>query len=229
MISVIIPTLWIPSDLKELLFRTNRSEAVGEIVLINNDASKTPDYLKELNKVKVLDFGKNIFVNPAWNAGVNESKYDKICLLSDDTLFDEDIFKLVDPKISPSVGTFGPHGLCIIDVIVRSPFMGIVPSDKFWHGYGTCLFVHKQNYLQIPHEFQINYGDRWQYDYNAYQKRQNFFLSEFFVKTKMGTSSSLFKSITDQEESIHRTVYAGLKEHVRPGPFRSIPTVNIGV
>ncbi len=227
MISVIIPTLWKPHSVEKLLMGVSSNPMVGEIILINNDSTNTPNFVSSLPKVKILDFGKNIYVNPAWNAGVAESKYSKICLLSDDTLFDCDVFNLVYPKLSPSIGTIGPHGLGIINEEVRSPFMVMVRSYKFWHGYGTLMFMHKSNYLPIPEELLINFGDRWQYDYNAYQKRQNYFVSQFFVKTRMGTTSSLFKEITDNEELIHRQVYEKLRNYINPGNFKSEPTVLI--
>lgn len=227
MISVIIPTLWKPLEIKTLLEKINSSPFVGEIILINNDASNTPDYLSSLAKIKIIDFGKNIYVNPAWNIGVKESKFDKICLLSDDVLFDEEVFKLVNARINSAIGTIGPHGHCLSNTYARSPFMEIVPSDKFWHGYGTLLFLHKQNYIEVPKEFQINFGDRWQYDYNAIQKRQNYFITQFVLKTTMGTTSKLFNQITEEEERIHREVYLNLKKYEKPGLLRSALTVKI--
>ena len=227
MISVIIPTLWKPLEIKLLLEKVNSSSYVGEIILINNDSSKTPEYLVELKKIKVIDFGKNIYVNPAWNFAVKESKFDKLCLLSDDVLFDENVFELVNPRIDPSIGTIGPHGLSISKIYAKSPFMEIVPSDKFWHGYGTLLFLHKQNYIEVPKKFQINFGDRWQYDYNAIQKRQNYFITQFVLKTTMGTTSKLFNQITEEEERIHREVYLNLKKYEKPGLLRSALTVKI--
>jgi glycosyltransferase involved in cell wall biosynthesis len=228
MISVIIPTLWKPDSVEKLLTGVSSHPLVSEILLINNDSSKTPNYISNLPKIKILDFGRNIYVNPAWNAGVLQSRHNKICLLSDDTLFDCGVFDLVASKINPLIGTIGPHGLGIINEEVRSPFMGIVRSDKFWHGYGTLIFMHKSNYLPIPEEFLINFGDRWQYDYNAYQKRQNYFISQFYVKTKMGTTSSFFREITDREELVHSQVYEKMRSYINPGAFKSAPTVRIG-
>jgi len=77
MISVVIPTMWKFRPFLQFLEDMLDSPAVGEVIIINNDAVKTPvDHVLSNPKVRMYDFGKNIYVNPAWNFGVAQSKFE---------------------------------------------------------------------------------------------------------------------------------------------------------
>jgi 2-succinyl-5-enolpyruvyl-6-hydroxy-3-cyclohexene-1-carboxylate synthase len=59
------------------------------IFIIDNNPSERPD-IEVLNhpNITMHTFGKNIYVNPAWNYAVPRAKYDRICLYGDDLIFD---------------------------------------------------------------------------------------------------------------------------------------------
>lgn len=210
MISVIIPTLWRARELATMLPILSNHPLIGEILIINNDAAAQSDELLKLKKVKNIAQKKNIFVNPAWNLGVKKAKYDKICLFSDDIIFDPRVFDMVYDKITKDIGIIGPHGKCIKKFYVQSPLVRLEPATEFWHGYGTLLFLHKDNYLPVPEEFLIYYGDVWQYDYNLIQGRQNYFIKGICVRTEMGTTSGQFKDVTNAETSFHLELFEKL-------------------
>lgn len=228
MISVIIPTLWKAKELHQMIPQLIENKKVGEIIIIDNAATeeRLPDIFFS-EKVKIFSKGYNIYVNPSWNFGVEKASYDKICLMSDDVLFDPDVFDLVCPKITEKVGTIGPHGKGIKDFFVKSPLMRVEPSDKFWHGYGTLIFLHKKNFLPIPEELLIYYGDLWLYDYNALRGKQNYFINKFCVQTKMGTTSQLFKPQLEKEKEIHLPYFKKLYSEYKKGKLLSIPTVKV--
>ena len=48
---------------------------------------KTPQMIHFGAKVQRLEQDNNIFVNPAWNLGVEQAKNENICICNDDVLF----------------------------------------------------------------------------------------------------------------------------------------------
>lgn len=209
MISVVIPTLWKAEELKVMLPLVLEHKRVGEVLIINNNVDETPKDLPKNKKLKVFDQKENIFVNPAWNYAIENSRYPRICLMSDDIIFDETIFDKVYDKITEKVGVIGTNPKGIKSFYVKSINAEINPVSEMdeWDGFGTLMFIHKNSYLAIPKEFLIYWGDAWLYDFNAVQGRQNYTIDKFCVKTQMRTSSGLFKSITDLEESIHLEIF----------------------
>ena len=82
MISIIVPTMWRYEPFLDFAQYLVRIDVVSELIIINNDNTKTPKH-PVLNhpKVRMLDFGQNIFVNPAWNIGVQAAREDIVCTL----------------------------------------------------------------------------------------------------------------------------------------------------
>ena len=218
MISVIIPTLWKGEELPVMLKDITSHSKVGEVIIIDNDRKTRPN-IKALHhkKIKFIRPPENIFVNPAWNAGAKEATNSKLCFVSDDTLFDARIFDTVYSKITKNTGVIGANAKCIKNFYVKSPLADIKPVYDLtdaWDGFGTLMFVHKDNYLPIPEELKIYWGDTWLWDSNAVQGRQNYTFDKLCIKTKMRTSSSLFKDITDREEIEYSTLFNKMyKEH----------------
>ena len=68
--SIIIPTMWRSELIHQMLPLYDRSEYVGEVIIIDNDPSKMPD-LSQFEKVRHYAMKENIYVNPAWNLGVS--------------------------------------------------------------------------------------------------------------------------------------------------------------
>ena len=71
--SIIIPTLWKSNRIGKLLFDLIKCEFVDEIILIDN-AGKFFEHFEALDKVKLVQMGENIYVNPAWNLGIKLAK-----------------------------------------------------------------------------------------------------------------------------------------------------------
>ena len=93
MITVVVPTMWRYSPFLDLLKYILKVDVVTECIIINNDNTRTPTHPVLTNpKVKLVDFGKNIFVNPAWNYGVQHSSNNIVCILNDDLIFDLKLF-----------------------------------------------------------------------------------------------------------------------------------------
>ena len=71
--SVVIPTLWRPATFIQLLQQLDASDDVMEVVVIDNARDQRPE-LPVLDKLKLVDKGENLYVNPSWNLGVRMAK-----------------------------------------------------------------------------------------------------------------------------------------------------------
>jgi FkbM family methyltransferase len=164
--TAIIPTMWRCLDITEKLL-TNLIEhpLVGEVIIINNDHVRTPEWSLLLHdKINMLLMDENIGVNPAWNLGVENSNYDLLCIINDDIVFDPKLFDKIEPLMYASdAGAFG--------IINGDPEMGQPAktdgSIDFleWqpgmiiHCFGQLMFMHKKNWVPIPDGLLINFGD----------------------------------------------------------------------
>jgi len=150
-ISVIIPTMWIPETFEEQL--NDLVHFVDDIIIINNNVKITPtwDILKN-QTIRVFDQPENIYVNPAWNLGVEQAKNDTLCLLNDDILFNYYILDRVEDfkHIAPDYGIIGLHMMSEFNSSVS-----LIPSDVRCWGFGCMMFLDKSSYHVIPEELKI--------------------------------------------------------------------------
>ena len=165
MFTVTTPTMWrCPGVFLQAINNYIRSDFIDEIIIINNDVSKTPSW-PELrhHKIRLLNQENNIFVNPAWNLGVAEARNDKICIANDDIIFDMRLFaKMYDRVISSN----GVHGIITGEAIFGHPPTtdGSIDFDAWYpglniHSFGQLMFIHKSNWLPIIDGLNIYYGD----------------------------------------------------------------------
>lgn len=164
--SVIIPTLWKTDRIHPLLSHLDRSDWVGEILVIDN-ANEAPSRLRGgLKKARAISLEENIFVNPAWNLGVKEAKFENICVANDDIFFNDlSVLPWVVTKmnlgiIGMFIGNF--YGEIMHDggesfVLERTPENG---TQRGW-GWGCLYFVKKSMYVPIPDDLLIACGDDW--------------------------------------------------------------------
>ncbi|CAB4124313.1 Glyco_tranf_GTA_type domain containing protein [uncultured Caudovirales phage] len=226
MISIIIPTMWKAKELERMLPLVLEHNLIGEVIIIDNDTKSRSFELPKNKKLKILVQKKNIFCNPAWNLGADEAKYDKLCLMSDDIIFDINVFSLVYGMVTGDLGVIGPNGDGIKPFAVNSPLMKLSPIKEMnnWRGFGTLMFINKSNYLKIPEKLLIWWGDLWLYDYMAIQKKQNFTIDKFCVNTEMGTTAYTMNDIIAKENSICMPLFDKLyAEYTKAGSFLSDP------
>lgn len=148
--------MWYSDKTHLNLSRLNDCEWVGEIILIDNNPSLKPTQIP-YSKVKYFTKGENIFVNPAWNWGVELSQYDNICISNDDVVFDTDIFEFIQPYLG--LGIFGMSTSNYYDR-VNKPFVVKNIESRGW-GWGCLLFLHKWNWIPIDERLKIACGDDW--------------------------------------------------------------------
>ena len=187
MISVIIPTMWKAPHIMYMLPMLEEHHLIGEILIIDNDTSKTNPEIHKYSKVVHLPQAENIYVNPAWNLGFKLAKNDKLCFLNDDVIFNTDCLEFVHKNIIPEKGTLGFSEMSYCGFApetfntIKSTGLGsevyLEPTNIYVNHetsgmphtyYGCCWFIHKSRYFKVPDEFKIYYGDLFIYLLNAF-------------------------------------------------------------
>jgi hypothetical protein len=108
MITVVIPTMWKYAPFINYVGYLCDVEVIDEIIIINNDVKAMPNnIILSHPKIKLINFDYNIFVNPAWNLGVELSRNDKICISNDDLIVDLKLFERIDQFLTKDMGLVG--------------------------------------------------------------------------------------------------------------------------
>ncbi len=188
--SVIIPTMWKYEPFCRFLEQLVTVDLIDEIIIINNDSKNTPiNEILENSKIKLHNFSENIFVNPAWNYGVWVSKNDKLAIINDDIEFDIKLFERVYDYVIPQNGVTG-----IIYNQYTNFDINISPYTDDNDGFGTCMFIHKNNWKDIPKNLKVYYGDNFIFDNNFFNGRTNYIITNIKYFSKMAATTSLVVS-----------------------------------
>lgn len=178
--SVIIPTMWRSPLTIPLLASLSESTHVQEIIIIDNSPHDKPSF--QLPKVNILEQVQNIYVNPAWNLGVQHAKHDLICLCNDDVAFNPSIFKTAEEHLQAST-VIGCHedNFNLPDNITPTIHSG----HAIGQGWGCILFFKKKYFVPIPASLKIWCGDDWLVITHSHTQRLR-----FSSVTEMSTTSS---------------------------------------
>lgn len=189
MYSVIIPTLWLPHYFLNTLRVLCDYSLVDEIIIIDNDKTKTPtDNILKHHKIKLLTQESNIYVNPAWNLGVSLCKNEKICILNDDITFDLHIFDYLNEKLNKSIGIIGldmlgimnenndnsPSWEMLVDNCKFENYISLYAIETRIFGFGCIMFFHIGSYYEIPKDLLVFCGDDYLVEMNKKMNKQNY-------------------------------------------------------
>lgn len=153
MFSIIIPTMWRSTLIKEMLPKYEACKLVGEIILIDNDISLTPEF-RGFKKLIYLPKKENIFVNPAWNLGSSLAKY-RIIFANDDILIDNLLGLLTKLKST--------H-FDVVGAQIYSDNKSIRKLDKFPAQSWGSFLCFKDKYHYVPEQFKVYMGDKLFFD-----------------------------------------------------------------
>lgn len=184
--TVVIPTLWKSQRTNKLLKDLDACEFVDEVIIIDNASIYKID--RTIDKFKTISFGENIYVNPAWNLGIKLSKNNCIALVNDDINFNPNIFEILDEPMLNQFGIIGMGEGNYKDNIDEnaSPSLDVwKPGVNDW-GWGCLIMLHKKDWIEIPDNIKIWYGDNFIKDINTAPKSV---LRNFKVETEMSTTS----------------------------------------
>ena len=196
-VSAIIPTLWKAKEFTDHLIDVLiEDESVGEIIIIDNAPT---DFCYTDEKVCTLKQSENLYVNPSWNLGVEESDYDKFIILNDDIIIPYNFVYELESLLTEDKGIVG------IDykaVIATDGFMdeNITFLDRKitlksirmrdW-GFGIVIAGHKESYHKIPENIRIWYGDDYLVNMNIDAGKINYVIDNVPIFTKMSATSDL--------------------------------------
>ena len=213
-VSAIIPTLWKAKEFTDHLVDVLiEDESVGEIIVIDNAPS---DFSYDNEKVITFWPEENLYVNPSWNLGVEESDYDKFIILNDDIIIPYNFVSQLKEGLTQDKGIFGIDYASIIEVDEFSTenitFLDrkitLKPLTKRDWGFGIVIAGHKESYHKIPQNLRIWYGDDYLVQMNNEQGKVNYVIDDVPIFTMMSTTSDLeeFKKVKDVDELMYNRV-----------------------
>lgn len=226
--SVVVPTMWKANNsFLPFLHELVNNKRVGEIILINNASADTPnDPILNHPKIRKYDFGKNIYVNPAWNFGVSVSANDKICIVNDDLSFDTNLFDKLDEYLNPETGVIG---LCPgISDFNQPPYTDGSINIQEWsgqhtYGFGCLMFIHKESWMEIPKGLDIYYGDNYIFDMNLRAGKKNYIITNIRHNPIFAQTTS-DKSITEGFLEREKVIYENIMNQRKKKILVGIPT-----
>lgn len=205
MFSVIIPTMYRVDGLNSTLFNLCQIDCINEILVIENASCPYDRYTNK--KITYINKGYNLYCNPSWNLGVQSSSSKYICILNDDIFFD---FELVFSEVAISnilekCGILGLSENCF-DNLKQSKELKFIETKVRGFGFGCCFFLKKENYLPIPDDLLIFWGDEWLF---KNQFKPNYKISNITTNCVVGATSSemQFKPISEKDTEIWKMKY----------------------
>ena len=205
--TVVLPTLWKSTRIHKLLQDLIQCDSIGEIIMIDN-SSEFYDHYTQLEKVRVIQPKENLYVNPSWNLGVKEAKYNCIALINDDVNFDPIIFSIIDESKLKSTGVIGMDNKnYMFRKFKTDPEVLPYTNPRPW-GWGCFILFHKLNYAPIPDSIKLWFGDDFLIYHNP---ADTYTLHNFPIKTEMSTTiSSIASPHTEAIKELDGKIYRSL-------------------
>lgn len=212
-ISVIIPTIWKANNyLRQSLQDLDKEYLVEEIIVINNNKEETPNWIKQNKKVKLIDPGERLYFNKSVNLGVDLCKNDICCALNDDVIIiNRNIFKYISEQLKHESGaifisknSINAHGVNLS--IELKKISGIE------HGNGMLFFLRKSSFVKIPEKIVHHHGDGFIAAINKLQKKQNYTIQGFKIRTKESASQKYAKEVISKDWRIYKEVFDNLNQ-----------------
>ena len=171
--SIVIPTMWKSNLLETMINVYDKSEFVKEVIIIDNEPKLSREVLSW--KTRKFTKGKNIFVNPAWNWGAELSNYNLI--LANDDIFIPDLDGILKLILDSNFDIVG------LKTGRANGEMDIIQVEKFpRNSYGCFMYI--KNYIKIPEQLKIWYGDRILF----YHNKKRGLLINSGLSTQSGTT-----------------------------------------
>ena len=162
---LVIPTMWKRPDfiLRTLKYYLSLKE-IKKVIIIDNDYANRPkDKIFNSKKIKILNYYKNIYVNPAWNKGMEHVSDDLVCICNDDICIDKLIIKLVQEFESLESNKIDLIGVGSRDFesFAIFPFKMDITKNlgKQALNFGIAMFIRKKHYKAIPDDLKVWFGD----------------------------------------------------------------------
>jgi FkbM family methyltransferase len=215
--SIVVPTMWKCNDVfLPFIDQLCACDLVDDIIIINNNRDHKPDHDFSNPKIRMFDFGKNIFVNPAWNFGVKISKNERVCIVNDDVRYDLAVLEKLYDVLIPENGVFGlcPGVSDFSQIPVTDKSIDIIEwAGQHTYGFGCLMWINKKSWIDIPAGLDIYYGDNFIFDIQLLQGKKNYIVANMdFYTPFAGTVGD--KSISGGFLDRESIVYAQVRENM---------------
>lgn len=193
--SVVIPTMWRSNTLfSKSLENLVDERLVGEVIVINNDAPLTPDWpILRHPKVRLLTQAENIKVNPAWNLGVHESRYEQVAIINDDLCFDTSLFERVRNHDADDSCVYGfiVGGDKFGQPSVTDGSIDFLEFDKSMsaYGFGQLMIINKKYWKPIVDSLEVYFGDNFILHSTLKEKRRIFLIANMKYEQDFGATT----------------------------------------
>ena len=205
-ISIVIPTMKKSAQmLQQMLPVYQACKGVGEIVLIDN-APETAMPYPDCSKLHVHSRGKNIYVNPAWNWGIELSKGTVVAIINDDIVISPEhwksLLKRAMEELKPGM-VIGVGEECFHRGAKTIRFK---PIQKRNWGWGVCMFLYKESYQTIPEDLLIWCGD----DY-LMNKNTAYAFTGIHIQTPMSATikATGTRTLAEKDLQVYQQKYGG--------------------
>ena len=218
-VSLIIPTVWAANDyLIESIYRLNKNQFVGEIILIDNLEKDAPVWINDFEKLKRVIPEYSLYFNPSVNMGVDLCKNELCCVLNDDAVIDVDVFEFLLNNVSEDMGcvfidprSINGNGVPETHIFNKKTFPSkreLIPYNKlFNHGPGMFFCFFKNNFIEIPEKIKHHLGDTFMFKQNEFNGRKNYMVSGYELKIPLLGSASSKKIDTKKRTDLDWSFY----------------------
>lgn len=210
-INIVIPTMWREGNLTTYLEKYVSSPLIDKIIIIDNDRSKRPTSdIFNHKKIELVCYGRNIYVNPAWNEGYYRSNSDLLCILNDDIFVEEQVFNYMSDLDFSEIDLIGVHLKGSIDnyhivdhpdkqeELIKLNVNKKQPIGGQSYAFGVCMFIKRSSYRVIPSLYQIWFGD----DYLIQRCKNIYTLKTSKIKGEISKTIVAFDKESDVQKRI---------------------------
>jgi hypothetical protein len=183
----VVPTLQRSPHLRGLLDDLVAHPLVEEVLVVNNAAAPLGHGDR---KVRVVQPGRNIFVNPAWNLGVAETTAPRLAIVNDDVRLPPGLLEAASGRLDRGAGLIGADESCFSHGPAGRAGPGGIRFRVAWtrsRAFGTCLLLDRASWVPVPDDLQVYFGDDWVF---RHQHRRNYAFSGVRLATWTGTTAS---------------------------------------
>lgn len=210
--AVVIPTLQRSPLLAALLDAVCADPLVHEVVVVNNAPA---DLHPNDARVRVISPGRNLLVNRSWNLGVQESSAPLLWIANDDIVLPDGLLAAVAQRLRQGAGIVGPSPISVGPLAATGRRVGRIrfaPIAFRRPGFGTAMFLRRENWHPIPADLQLWCGD----DYLFSRQRE---LNYEFSGVSLGTMMAL-TSRAPEFTAIKQQDLATFAERYPDSPYR---------
>ena len=208
-LTVVIPTLQkCKNILVKLIDHLDKDDSVTEIIIIDNSLS---GFNHSSPKVIVITPNENIYVNPAWNLGVKKAKNEIVALLNDDIILPENFCRDVIACMNKDMGIIGVNQFFIQELpqkyhLPEANTIILEKANYMDNYYGIAMFFYKSNYVPIPEEIKIVYGDSWIFTRCEKNKKSNYRINgaTIYHYGSLSSGMKVFNPIAKQDSKIYK-------------------------